>query len=155
DTNGIADVFVRDLQTSNTVLVSVGAISAASQATTISPEISPDGRFVAFTSVGTNLVPAVITPNEIYLRDLLLDTTAWISSGATQNVWNVFHSTNSFSFNYILSSDGQFVTYETRPLTPASGIILRYNTLSTLTDVIRSNAVAFPLGNNRSLDMTP
>jgi hypothetical protein len=159
DTNGIPDVFVRDLQSSNTVLVSVGALaaSASAQPAIISPDISSDGRYVLFTSVGTNLVPGVQTTNELYLRDLVAGTTVWASSAATQAVWNVFGNTNSTSFNYTLSRDGRFVSYQTAPLTAngTTGIILRYDAVTSLTDIINTNSLALPLGNNRNLDATP
>jgi hypothetical protein len=159
DTNGIPDVFVLDLQTSNTVFVSVGALAApaSAQPSIISPDISSDGRYVLFTSVGTNLVPGVQTTNELYLRDLVAGTTAWASSAATQAVWNVFAKTNPASFNYILSRDGRFVSYEAAPLTAngTTGIILRYDALTDLTDIVQTNALSLPLGNNRNLDMTP
>lgn len=159
DTNGISDVFVRDLQSSNITLVSVGARSASSsvQPSLISPEISDDGRYVLFTSAGTNLVPGVQTTNELYLRDLVAGTTAWVSSAATQAVWNVFRNNRSASFNYIMSRDGRYISYQTyAPLVSGTtGIILRYDAISGLTDVISTNALALPLGNNRSLDMTP
>jgi hypothetical protein len=159
DTNGIPDVFVRDLQTSNTVLVSVGALSASASAqpAIISPDISSDGRYVLFTSVGTNLVPGVQTTNEIYLRDMIAGTTAWASSAATQAVWNAFGNSKPASFNYNLSRDGRFVTYQASPLTfnGTAGIILRYDAITSLTDIINTNALSLSLGNNRSLDMTP
>lgn len=159
DTNGIPDVFVRDLQTSNTVLVSVGALSASASAqpAIISPDISSDGRYVLFTSVGTNLVPGVQSTNELYLRDMVAGTITWVSSAATQAVWNVFGNSKAASFNYILSRDGRFVTYEACPLTAngTTGIILRYDAQTSLTDIIHTNALALPLGNTRSLDMTP
>ena len=159
DTNGISDVFVRDLQTGTLTLVSAGAraVSSFVQPSLISPEISDDGRYVLFTSAGTNLVPGVQTTNEIYLRDLLAGTTIWVSSAATQAVWDVFHNNKSASFNYILSRDGRFTCYQTYPITAngTAGIILRYDALTGLTDVISTNALALSLGNNRSLDMTP
>jgi hypothetical protein len=160
DSNGIADVFVRDLQTGSITLVSVGARSASGfvQPSLISPEISDDGRYVLFTSAGTNLVPGVQTTNELYLADLVASTTTWVSSAATQAVWNVFRNTKSASFNYIMSRDGRFVSYETYAPSAnvaTTGIILRYDNQTALTDVISTNALALPLGNNRSLDMTP
>ena len=62
DTNNIADVFVRDLQAGTTTLVSVGATNNVNQlasrvaTSSESPEITPDGRYVAFYSTATNLV---------------------------------------------------------------------------------------------------
>lgn len=162
DTNGISDVFVRDLQTGTLTLVSAGARSVSSfvQPSLISPEISDDGRYVLFTSAGTNLVPGVQTTNELYLRDLVAGTTVWVSSAATQAVWNVFRNNKSASLNYVLSRDGRFICYETYAPSASgtagtAGIILRYDAVTALTDVISTNALALPLGNNRSLDMTP
>lgn len=159
DNNGIADVFVRDLQTGGTTLVSVGAksVSGFVQPSLVSPEISDDGRYVLFTSPGTNLVAGVQTTNELYLRDLVAGTTVWASSAATQAVWNVFHNSRSVSFNYIMSRDGRYVSYETYAPSAnlTTGLILRYDNQTALTDVISTNALALPLGNIRSLDMTP
>jgi hypothetical protein len=159
DVNGIADVFVRDLQTGAMTLVSVGAksVSGLVQPSLTSPEISDDGRYVLFTSPGTNLVANVLTTNELYLRDLVAGTTVWANSGATQAVWNVFHNSRSVSFNYILSRDGRFVAYESYAPSAnlTTGLILRYDNQTALTDVISTNALVLPLGNIRSLDMTP
>src|SRR6266850_2154490 len=159
DNNGIADVFVRDLQTGGTTLVSVGAksVSGFVQPSLVSPEISNDGRYVLFTSAGTNLVAGVQTTNELYLRDLVAGTTIWASSAATQAVWNVFHNSRSVSFNYAMSRDGRFVAYESYAPSAnlTTGIILRYDNQTALTDVISTNALVLPLGNIRSLDMTP
>jgi hypothetical protein len=159
DLNGIADVFVRDLQTGGMTLVSVGAksVSGAVQPSLISPEISDDGRYVLFTSPGTNLVAGVQTTNELYLRDLVGGTTVWASSAATQAVWNVFHNSRSVSFNYIMSRDGRYVAYETYAPSAnlTTGLILRYDNQTALTDVISTNALVVPLGNIHSLDMTP
>ena len=97
DTNGIPDVFVRDMQDGTTTLVSVGAQASpyfliASEA----PDISLDGRFVVFYSTATNLVPGVTSPGEIYLRDVWAETTTWVSSGARA----ALGTSNAVSFNY-------------------------------------------------------
>src|SRR5207249_1529467 len=61
DTNGMSDVFVHDRQTGTTERVSVD--SAGNQGDGPSsgganrPSISADGRFVAFRSFASNLVP--------------------------------------------------------------------------------------------------
>jgi len=78
DTNGIPDVFVRDLQSGTTRRVSVGAMSAGATTfanTSDSPAITPDGRYVAFYSLATNLVPGVGVAGEVYVRDLLAGNT--------------------------------------------------------------------------------
>ena len=60
DTNGFSDVFVRDLKTGETTLVSVatdGALGNNDSSKAYAPAISADGRYVAFNSLATNLVP--------------------------------------------------------------------------------------------------
>ena len=42
DTNGIPDIFVRDMQMGSTFLASVGAVPARLPSTSESPEITPD-----------------------------------------------------------------------------------------------------------------
>src|ERR1051326_9023910 len=74
DTNGIPDVFVRDLQTGKTVLASVGAGSASTNfpiGSSEAPVITPDGRYVAFYSTATSLVAGAPASGDIYVRDLL------------------------------------------------------------------------------------
>ncbi len=98
DTNGIPDVFVRDMQSGKTTLASPGATSAgAGPATAESgsagPVITPDGRYVAFYSSATNLVAGVTNVGDIYVRDLLTGTTSWASSCGPRpiagSVWHV------------------------------------------------------------------
>ena len=82
DTNGSPDVFVRDLQTQTTILVSAGATNAT--ASVSPPVISADGRWVAYFSTARGLVAGVsnISRGEIYLRDVATGTTLWPSRDA-------------------------------------------------------------------------
>ncbi|HET6164506.1 MAG TPA: hypothetical protein VFG37_12615 [Planctomycetota bacterium] len=57
DTNGTFDVFVHDRVTGVTERVSVDSSGTEANDASGSPAISADGRFVAFNSVATNLVP--------------------------------------------------------------------------------------------------
>ena len=63
DTNGVADVFVRDRATATTVRASLAAdgTQANGRAVTQTLGLSDDGRFVAFASVASNLVPGDTT----------------------------------------------------------------------------------------------
>jgi Tol biopolymer transport system component len=55
DTNGSFDVFVRDLQLGTTTLVSINRFGTGSGNDVFGrPEISADGRFVAFSSDATD-----------------------------------------------------------------------------------------------------
>ena len=82
DTNGIADVFVRDLQAAVTTLVSAKAManSRFGGGASECPDITPDGRYVAFYSTATNLAPGVVNSGGIYVRDVPGGTTTWASS---------------------------------------------------------------------------
>ena len=57
DTNGYTDVFVHDVRTGRTARVSVKADGTQGNNDSGMPDISADGRFVAFASDATNLVP--------------------------------------------------------------------------------------------------
>jgi hypothetical protein len=77
------DVFVRDMQTNATTKVSVGFDGSPANEASGDAAISADGRYVAFTSLASNLVTGVSGPDQyrVYVRDLLLGTTRLI--GAT------------------------------------------------------------------------
>jgi len=57
DTNENFDVFVRDRRTGTTRRVSLGSGGIQGNKASASPVISADGRFVAFNSDASNLVP--------------------------------------------------------------------------------------------------
>jgi archaellum component FlaF (FlaF/FlaG flagellin family) len=57
DTNGLVDVFVHDRQTGRTTRVSVDSKEIQGNNASWEPSISADGRYVAFDSAATNLVP--------------------------------------------------------------------------------------------------
>lgn len=164
DTNGIADVFVRDLQNGTTRLASLGAKTTNSTTFTSfsdTPAITPDGRYVAFYSSATNLVPGVKFGGEIYVRDLVAGTTTWASIDARSLSKTLTGSSNVVSCNLQISDDGNYVAYEVCTNAPAPtsarGIILRYSLTTGLTDVVHTNAYV-PLTsfeNIQNLDMTP
>jgi Tol biopolymer transport system component len=88
DTNGVTDVFWRDLVSDTTVLVSraTGGAGALGDGESISPAISGDGLGVAFQSTATNLGAGAPPPEGrwIYLRRLGTNVTSLLSraSGA-------------------------------------------------------------------------
>jgi Tol biopolymer transport system component len=162
DTNGIPDIFVRDLRLGSTTIASPGAIKAtgvgyAWQAGSDSPEITPDGRYVAFLSAATNLVPGVRTLGEIYVRDLVAGATFVVSTNARSVV------SSPVSYGQVISDDGQFVAFESTSSTSpglgfaALGFIFRYNLQTGTTERVYSNAIPASIGYRyfHSLDMTP
>ncbi len=145
DTNGMADVFVRDLQLGKTILASPGALAEKIyRSSSEAPEISDDGRRVAFYSTATNLVDGVVSTGEIYVRDLVDGTTVLASADARTILLAVTGSTNAVSYDHALSADGKFVAYAVSPASnPYSGLILRYEVDSRKTDVVHTNVLMF------------
>jgi hypothetical protein len=84
DTNGQADVFLRDTQLGTTIRVSVNTpgVQATGGSSTVS-DISDDGRYVVFSSTATNLVAGDTNGVEdVFVRDTQLGTTTRVSISA-------------------------------------------------------------------------
>jgi Tol biopolymer transport system component len=77
DSDGSYDIFVRNLDTNETTLVSraTGADGEKSDGDSRDPAISPDGRYVAFASDARNLAPGASDFDHVYVRDLVAGTT--------------------------------------------------------------------------------
>jgi hypothetical protein len=164
DTNGIPDIFVRDLLNGTTRLASARAITnSANRSLSGAPAITPDGRYVAFYSSATNLVPGQILGGDIFELDTVTGTTTWISAGARSLYQSVWGATNATSCNLRMSDDGNYIVFEagTNPLATAGlagpGMILRYNRASGLTDLIQTNAClpSGPAESIQDLGITP
>src|SRR5690349_11970269 len=108
DTNGFTDIFVRDRQAGTTTRVSVGPNGA--QANDISDSrlaISSDGRFVAFHSDATNLVPGDTNAvSDVFVHDRQTGVTERVSLDS-----NEVQGNNS-AFNPSISADGRFVAFD-------------------------------------------
>lgn len=106
DTNGVDDVFVRDRQTRTTSRVSVGSGGAQANKRSLEPKISADGRFVAFISWASSLVPGDRNRAlDVFVGDRLRGKTERVSitsSGAEANGVSLWHS---------MSADGRFVAF--------------------------------------------
>jgi len=107
DTNGARDIFLRDLQAGTTTRVSVDALGNEATRSSFKPAISGDGRFVAFDSFDPLLVSGDSNgTNDIFLRDLLNDTTARISVNSRGLEGNLT------SFNPAISASGEVVAFD-------------------------------------------
>jgi Tol biopolymer transport system component len=106
DTNGVRDVFVHDRVTSSTERVSVASDGAEGDGFSYRPTISADGRYVAFVSAASNLVPGDTNGvMGIYVHDRANATTERVSvasSGA---------QANSTSEAPSISADGRHVAF--------------------------------------------
>jgi Tol biopolymer transport system component len=106
DTNSARDVFVRDLNTGETTRVSVGAAGVEASGDSFEPAISADGRFVAFSSAATNLVPGDSNDaNDVFVRDRQANTTTRVSVGLAGA------NANGGSDAPSISADGRYVAF--------------------------------------------
>jgi Tol biopolymer transport system component len=79
DTNQRADIFVRDRKLAATTRVSVGPSSVQADRPSSHPRISGNGRFVAFESAATNLVPGdTNSAPDIFVHDLVAPPGYWL-----------------------------------------------------------------------------
>jgi hypothetical protein len=101
DTNRVFDIFVHDRRTHRTTRVSVSTSGAqANQESLGAVSISSDGRYVAFTSLASNLVAN--DDNEItdvFLRDLRAGTTTLASLGQAGNQGDDASSATGVAFS--------------------------------------------------------
>ncbi|MDQ3930802.1 MAG: S-layer homology domain-containing protein, partial [Chloroflexota bacterium] len=107
DTNSAIDIFVRDVAANTITRASVASDGSQAQDTRHStvPNISGDGRYVAFQS-DARLAPedtTIIT--DVYLRDLRSNTTELISEATTRQAGN------SYSHKPQVSRDGTYVVF--------------------------------------------
>lgn len=106
DTNLVVDVFVRDRGTFTTTRISTNTIGEEGDYASQTPSISADGRYVAFASAATNLVPAD-TNNlwDVFRKD----RTTGVTKRASLN--NTLTQGNSVSQNGSISADGRFIAF--------------------------------------------
>ena len=83
DTNNASDVFVRDLVNGTTILVSANTNGVGGNGDSSSSVMTPDGRYVAFTSAASDLVAGDTNGiPDVFVRDLQSGTTRRVSVGA-------------------------------------------------------------------------
>lgn len=106
DTNAGGDIFVHDRTTGATARVSVDSEGAQANSSSVQPSISVNGRYVAFSSDASNLVPGDTNRvYDVFVRDLVLGTTtrASIDSAGRED--------RAGSFSPSLSADGRYVAF--------------------------------------------
>jgi Tol biopolymer transport system component len=109
DRNGEMDVFVRDVVLGNTTRVSVDMDGGDADGASGFPAITPDGRFVAFSSDAPDLVPDDGNGTfDIFLRDLLTATTFRASVDAEGGDPNGFSLTGGLA----VTPDGRYVAFD-------------------------------------------
>jgi Tol biopolymer transport system component len=123
DTNHLADVFLKDLQTGTLTRISLD--SNQNQETggdSASPSMSVSGRYVAFTSSATNLV-ANDTNNaaDVFLRDTSAQTTIRVSVTNGGSQADNSSTTNGPNSSYQVTSDGRYIAFQSNATNLVSG----------------------------------
>lgn len=104
DTNGLYDVFVRDMLASTTTLASVATNGTPGNGASRFPVITADGRWLAFESTASDLVAGDTNRlKDVFLRDLLTATTSIVSTNARKPGYG--------SESASLSQDGQRIVF--------------------------------------------
>jgi len=109
DTNATGDVFVRDLLAPTNRLVSMNRFGTGSgNGFSYDPHVSADGRYVAFVSHASNLVPNDTNGvTDVFLRDTVAGTTTLVSVNRSGN-----GSGEGPSFSPSLSAGGRRVAFQ-------------------------------------------
>jgi Tol biopolymer transport system component len=106
DSNESEDVFVRDMQTGVTRLVSGTPSGATGNAKSHEPSISADGRYIAFTSGASDLVPSDASKlSDVFVRDMVVGSTTLISATPAGPAGN------GQSIGPSISADGRVVAF--------------------------------------------
>lgn len=143
DTNTAQDVFVRDLSSGQTRLLSAGIPGFNSF---FGPVITSDGKFVAFQSS----MLSINNTQDVYVCDMDASNTFCLSTNAHQFISGV-----PACYGQEISQDGKYVVYQANAnvLSPTTAYIFRHNLATGAEEVVTSNA--FPATGTQPLDMTP
>lgn len=115
DTNNQSDVYLRDLDTNQTILVSrASGLGAVGDSQSEAPALSQDGTHIVFQSEANNLGGTTDSTRSIYVRDVALQ-----GQPPTNGVTLVSRATgaagalpNGDSFNPSISNDGTAIAFD-------------------------------------------
>lgn len=106
DFNGQPDIFVRDMRTGETSLVSVSTSGFSANGLSLQPSISGNGRYVLFESNASNLVSGDTNGTwDLFMRDLQTQTTTRFSLDSNGN-----QSTNR-SDSPVFATDNRYIVF--------------------------------------------
>lgn len=132
DTNGVSDVFVHDKQSGVTERVSVDTAGRQGNARSGQPALTDDGRYVAFYSDSSNLVPGDTNAQaDVFVRDRLNGSTERVSVAHNEAEGN-----GSSAGRPAISADGQDVAFQ-----------------SDATNLLPEDENGLPQDTNRSTDV--
>lgn len=109
DTNNVADIFVYDRLNASTTRVSVGPAQVEADGVSSHPALSADGRYIAFTSIATNLILGDLNGwDDVFVHDRQLGLTERVSVslfGAEADSYSAYPS---------ISADGRLVSFASK-----------------------------------------
>src|SRR3954451_1628681 len=106
DTNKARDVFVRDTKAGMTTRISVAAAGTEADGNSFEPAISADGRYVAFHSDASNLVPGDTNgADDVFVKDRQTGATTRVS------VNTAGAEADGGSYTPAMSADGRLVAF--------------------------------------------
>ncbi len=116
DTNAVPDIFVRDRVAGTTIRASLDSTETQANNESYAPAISADGRYVAFSSIATNLVEGDSNGRaDVFVRDLVAGTTTRVSVSSSEVEGDDYSESPS------ISADGHYVAFVSRATNFASG----------------------------------
>lgn len=129
DTNGVSDVFVHDTLTGATVLVSRDTAGGPANGDCVRPSISGAGRYVAFTSIASDLVAGDTNGMvDVFLHDRDTDADAVFDEPGATSTTRVSVSSagvqgngHSRSYEWALSNDGGVVVFDSEATNLVAG----------------------------------
>jgi hypothetical protein len=138
DTNGVGDIFVRDILLGTTNRVSVSSQGTQANGESIDAHISADGRYVVFRSLSTNLV-GNSGSDGVFVRDLVNQTTELVSKSTSGQ------PANDITFDPDISGDGRYVTFASYATnlvaTPvAFGQVYRHDRITGTTSLVSTSS---------------
>lgn len=107
------DVFLRDRTAGTTQLISLSTAGLSADGESLEPAISADGRYVAFSSVSTNLASGDTATRDIFVRDTQNHTTKKVSVGTGGS------AANALCTGPCISRDGSLFLFDS----PASNLV--------------------------------
>jgi Tol biopolymer transport system component len=137
DGNGVADVFLRDRVAGTTTLVSVASGGGVGNGPGRWVSISGDGRYVAFSSEASDLVPDDTNAvSDVFVRDIAAGTTRRVSvtsEGAQLDGWFDYPS---------ISGDGRLVAFDASTLgLGGNGGVALYDQATGQTRLVADNTL--------------
>ena len=149
--SAIPDVFVFDRLNNTIEKISNGLSGALANNTSSRPSISDDGRYVAFSSIASNLVPNdTNTAEDVFVYDRQTQTTVRVSVGT-----GGFQAVAASQMAEI-SGNGQFVTFQssafnlTAEITNGNTNVYVHEISTGITSLV-SQSTSGAIGNNASL----